>query len=63
MKTVLIVDDEQVILDVLERILRKLGYRVLVADSGDFALELFSEGSFDVVFMDVLWSIKHKDMP
>jgi len=56
MKRILIVDDEKVVLDVLERILARLGYSTVVAHSGDTALELFSKEKdyFDLVMLDVL---------
>lgn len=54
MGTVLIVDDEKIVLDVLQRILARLGYTAIVTDSGESALKQFSEESFDLVLMDVL---------
>jgi len=54
MKTVLIVDDEQIVLDVLKRILDRIGYDSVVTDSGKSALERFSKKTFDLVLMDVL---------
>lgn len=59
MKTVLIVDDEQIVLDVLQRILMRLGYRTLIADSGDQALQMFNSNLYDVVLMDVLMPEKN----
>jgi CheY-like chemotaxis protein len=54
MKNVLIVDDEQVVLEVLQRILNRLGFKTVVTDSGKVALERFSVELFDLVLMDVL---------
>jgi len=54
MKNVLVVDDEQIVLEVLQRILSRLGYAVTVSDSGDVALKQFAEEVFDLVLMDVL---------
>ncbi len=54
MKRVLIVDDEPVILDVLQRILSRLGFDTAVADLGSSALKIFSRGMFDLVLMDIL---------
>ena len=56
MKRILIVDDEKVVLDVLERILARLGYSTVVAHSGDTALELYAKEKnfFDLVLLDVL---------
>jgi CheY-like chemotaxis protein len=54
MKNVLIVDDEQIILDVLQRILLRLGYDAVVSDSGELAIEKFLNEEFDLVLMDIL---------
>jgi len=42
-ETILLVDDERVILDVASRILKQLGYGVLLAREGQEALRLFAE--------------------
>jgi two-component system, cell cycle sensor histidine kinase and response regulator CckA len=39
--TILVVDDDRAILGILEQALRMAGYRVLVADSGRSAIELY----------------------
>ena len=54
MKRVLVVDDEPVVLEVLQRILNKIGYDTEVADSGMSALDVFSKKTFDLVLLDVL---------
>ncbi len=54
MKNVLIVDDEQIVLDVLQRILMRLGYDSDISDSGETAIEKFSNEEFDLVLMDIL---------
>jgi len=54
MKKVLIVDDEQIVLNVLERILMKLGYKTEARGSGEEALAAFQEQVFDLVLLDVL---------
>ena len=54
MKTVMIVDDEQIVLDVLQRILSRLGYDSVIIESGDLAMERFSREFFDLVLLDVL---------
>lgn len=55
---ILVVDDEPVQLRTAKRILCQLGYRVVTADSGEAAVELFvnSMGSepFDLVILDML---------
>jgi len=53
MKRILIVDDEPVILDVLQRILSRLGFDAAVADSGKTALRIFSQEHFDLVLLDI----------
>ena len=58
MKTVLIVDDEQIVLEVLQRILSRLGYNPVITDSGDLALRKFSMEVFDLVLMDILMPVK-----
>ena len=59
MKTVLIVDDEQIVLDVLQRILTRLGYDSVIIESGEVALERFSQEFFDLVMLDVLMPEKN----
>lgn len=54
MKNVLIVDDEQIVLDVLQRILMRLGYNSDISDSGEGAIEKFTNEDFDLVLMDIL---------
>jgi PAS domain S-box-containing protein len=52
---ILVVDDETELLAMFGRMLNKLGYQDLsFASSGKAALELLSENSFDVVFLDML---------
>jgi len=54
--TVLLVDDEEVIREVGEKILRVLGYEVLVAKGGLEAIELFKQyhDSIDLVLLDII---------
>jgi PAS domain S-box-containing protein len=54
--TVLLIDDEQVILDVNRTVLEKLGYRVMAARSGPEAVELFRErkDGIDLVILDMI---------
>jgi CheY-like chemotaxis protein len=59
MKQILIVDDEQIVLDVLQRIVSRLGYNAVVSDSGKTALERFDKHVFDLVLMDVLMPDKN----
>jgi len=54
MKRILIVDDEQIVLDVLQRILNRIGYETCVIESGKEALVTFRAQAFDLVLLDVL---------
>ena len=51
--TILIVDDEAKLLDVLGGILGGLGYRTLTADSGAAALDLLDREFIDLVLTDL----------
>ena len=51
---ILLVDDEAAIQTLLSYPLRKDGYDVVQASDGAQALERFSEGSFDLVVLDVM---------
>lgn len=55
MKTakILIVDDEKVMQDSCEQILKKEGYKVKVASDGKEALRMFKEELFHVVILDI----------
>jgi CheY-like chemotaxis protein len=55
-ETVLVVDDERVILDVTREMLEGLGYRVLVAQSGADAMEIYraDHGKIDLVILDMI---------
>ncbi len=51
---ILLVDDEAAIQTLLSYPLRKDGYEVVQASDGGEALERFSEGTFDLVVLDVM---------
>ncbi len=51
--SILICDDEEIMREVLETILSGAGYRVDLAKTGEEAVELYSQKTFDVVLMDV----------
>jgi two-component system, cell cycle sensor histidine kinase and response regulator CckA len=53
--TILIVEDEQLVLEATKRMLERLGYRVLEAQSGGDALETahHHEGEIDLVILDI----------
>jgi two-component system cell cycle sensor histidine kinase/response regulator CckA len=56
LETVLLVEDEAGVRALAETVLKKLGYKVLVADSGAAALEIWRErrGSIDILLTDVI---------
>ena len=53
---ILLVDDEEMVLDVGERMLKKLGYGVLLANNGQEALELYSTNGvkIDMILLDMV---------
>lgn len=53
MALLLVVDDEPNIRDSVARYLRGLGHEVLVAESGQAALEVFRAGAADLVVTDI----------
>ncbi len=54
--TILLIDDEEVILDVGEKYLKVLGYKVFIAKSGAEAIEIFHKHhpSVDLVILDMI---------
>jgi CheY-like chemotaxis protein len=55
-ETVLLVDDEDMIIDVSERLLEKLGYKVLLARSGKDAIKTYKakKDYIDIVILDII---------
>jgi two-component system cell cycle sensor histidine kinase/response regulator CckA len=55
-KTILVVDDEKIIRDLLSRILDKLGYNVIIAEDGRQAMDIFKKrnADIDLVIIDLL---------
>ncbi len=51
--TVLVVDDEEIMREVLETLLSNEGYRVDLAKTGEEGLEAFGRRTYDVVLLDV----------
>ncbi len=51
--TVLVVDDEEIMREVLETLLANEGYRVDLAKTGEEGLEAFGRRTYDVVLLDV----------
>ena len=54
-KTILVVDDEEIICDLLSGILNKLGYNIIIAGSGQQAVDLFSRkhSKIDLAIVDL----------
>ncbi|NIM12766.1 MAG: response regulator [Candidatus Aminicenantes bacterium] len=55
-ETVLLVDDENIFLDVGEKLLNKMGYTVLTAKSGKEAIEIYEKNKdgIDIVILDMI---------
>lgn len=55
-ETILLVDDEDMILDVGKRMLGEMGYKVLIAGSGEEGVEVYSnkKGEIDLVILDMV---------
>jgi len=55
-ETILLVDDERIILGVGRRLLKELGYRVYIAKNGKSALKIFSacHDDIDLVILDIV---------
>jgi CheY-like chemotaxis protein len=51
--TILVVDDEVDVLEMIELGLRSAGYNLLTADSGERAIELFEQHRADLVICDL----------
>jgi len=52
-KKILVVDDEKMIRDMLEKALTREGYEVICAESGEDALEILKEHTAQVMFLDL----------
>ena len=55
-KTILFIDDDEVVVKITEKILQKLGYNILKAHSGHEGLKLFQtyQGQIDLVICDMI---------
>ncbi|HEU4343218.1 MAG TPA: PAS domain S-box protein [Candidatus Binatia bacterium] len=53
--TILLIEDEQIMLNVLEKVLMQHGYQVLMATDGQMALEIYQHGKdkIDAVLLDI----------
>lgn len=52
-KTILVVDDEEVVVDITKRKLSQEGYYVIGVHDGEAALQVLREGPVDLVVLDV----------
>lgn len=57
MKTILVVDDEWAIAEVLEALLGDEGYRVIAANNGKQGLERLTEWPADLIMLDFMMPI------
>jgi len=55
-KTILVIDDEEMIRDIAHDLLNHLGYNILLAADGEQAIELFTQkhDSIDLVIVDLI---------
>lgn len=53
-KTILVVDDEKNIVDILSFNLKKEGYDVITANDGEKALQMSGENALDLILLDVM---------
>ena len=55
-QTILLVDDEEMVLDIGVQMLKRLGYNVMKAESGTQAISIFQENreTIDVVILDIV---------
>jgi len=53
MCNILVIDDERIILDVLQKALNIYGYNLETASGGSDGLRMFEAGSFDLVITDI----------
>ena len=58
-KTVLIVDDNEEIKKSFSFIVKSLGFKILVADNGCEAIDVYKQKMPDIVFMDVRMPLKN----
>jgi len=53
-KKILIIEDEEIIMDILNRKLEKVGYNVLVAPDGLKGLEIMRKNRPDLILLDIV---------
>jgi len=52
-KSILVVDDSKIVLDISEFVLASAGYRVITAESGTEALEMLGKKRVDLALVDI----------
>ncbi len=52
--SILVIDDEEIMREILEAVLAREGYKVRLASSGEEGIELVRSASFDAVILDVM---------
>ena len=58
MKKILIIDDEELILELLKKMLEEEGHLVNVAVNGEVGLEMFRQEPADLVITDMVMPVK-----
>ncbi len=55
-ETILVVDDEEMIIGLLSQTLKKAGYKVITAENGEEALEVYKKkrGGIDLIILDII---------
>jgi len=51
--TILVIDDEEMVRNIMKNLLIQSGHRVITAASGQEGLEIFNQGGIDLVFTDI----------
>jgi len=59
MASLLVVDDEDIIREVLKELLERAGYDVRVASDGDAAIKMFQEKPADLIIIDIVMPNKN----
>jgi DNA-binding response OmpR family regulator len=54
MRSILVIDDEPVLLDIIETALTESGHRVEIAEDGKDGIKKFEKGTFDIVITDLV---------
>ena len=57
MSTILVIDDEKRILQLMHQALTKYGHHVETADDGQEGIRKFDDGCFDIVITDILMPV------